>query len=131
MRKLETLKNNIARMHGERKAAESALKNVQKVTARSLSIADQVMQPPQDLINLYLMEAEVYTRENLLGDCTRTREQMRVMLEDTLMGKWRVHSASDAMGGSNHRSYWKPSVRTWNGYMLQLFLGDKLIGSLS
>ena len=139
MSKLETFKNNVARIRAERKDANDHREwlaagggvpdEVVKREFRSEG-AHPIMDPPQDLINLYCMEAEVYARENLMGDSTRTRDQMRAMLHDHLMNKWHLHNAADSLGMSNRRSYWKPSTRLVNDFAIQIYLGDKLIGGL-
>lgn len=139
MSKLETFKNNLLRQKRERveadknrawlAAGDGPAHVIQRLT--SPEGHHPIMDPPQDLINLYCMEAEVYARENMIGDSTLTREQMSCMLQDHLMKRHRTHIAADSLGMVNRRSYWKPSVRVRGGTTIQISLGDKLIGSLS
>lgn len=139
MSKLETFKNNLIRQKREREAAAGQREwladggGAAPVITREISPegTHAIMDPPQDLINLYCMEAEVYTRENLLGDSTFTREQMRCMLQDHLMERYRTHIAADSLGMANRRSYWKPSVRQHGDQAIHIYLGDKLIGAFS
>lgn len=140
MSKLETFKNNLTRLRTERRAAiehnewlaagGGPATLVQPAPVPQLATIDDIMGPPRDLIELYGKEAEVYVRKNLLGDSTLTREQMGCMLHDHLMNTWHAQQAIDSLGAGNRRSYWKPSAKLYREFELQIYLGNKLIGTV-
>jgi hypothetical protein len=134
MSKLQTMRNNITRFHYQRQMkALQQLKDIFSPPPKATdTYVEQIMAPPQELIQLYFSELAVYVNEHIAGDATFTREQVRTMIEDHLMNCWRRHQAGDnVLGMVNRQTYWKPRVELKAGWDLVVYLGNTIITTIN
>ena len=134
MSKLDTLNRNIARHKSERKAAidsrEMTSSRITRSTQSEPHTLASVMDPPQHLIDLYCTVLKVYATENVLADCTLTNEQMKSMMEETLMDQYNQLKARGALLMSNRDTYWKPRVELTACPTFRVYLGHVQIATI-
>lgn len=125
MAKLETLKRNIVRFKAERNKANSIKREYHPPRY------EDILGPPNDLVNYYLDNIQVWASEHLLNNSTYTRVQQVHILDDFLMDLYRTTQVKDALLISNRSTYWKPKIKLINGECISVYLGDRQICNFS
>lgn len=132
MSKLNTFKQNLIRQKAERAAAQT--KSTTSTTCDhtpARDFVDMITSPPAALVALYRSEIQAYTEAHILGDSTRTTEQIKMMLEDCVMRCYHNNQAHDAMSMSNRSTYWKPTVTHSFMEGFKIALGSTCIAVIS
>lgn len=128
-RKLFVLKRNLV-IHRQQREAARRKSWTPTPPESSDDYIDRIMQPPQELVNLYCMELEVYARENIMGITTLTLAQQQAMLQRFLDECYQRVQCSSALGMTNRQTYWKPRVDLVCD-VFEVYLGKLLISRIS
>jgi hypothetical protein len=133
MSKLDTLRRNLKKHPLERDAAaaERLRKSWVEPVQKPRDPFDQIMAPPRCMLDQYRMVLTKVVSERIIGDSTMTREQQRVMMEDTLNATYREIQVSGSLTGimNNRSTTWKPKVED-KGISFEVHIGNTWLASI-